>query len=202
VRGSVGDSLGIIDAAALFEDPAAIVGMPFDLATGIGFDLGLRWSWRSLAAGLVCRDLYSPAIVTRYSDVAGFFTGPSASRLGDPTYDTLDRSLDFGFAWTPDLGVLERFLDSVTVAVDYRDILDLFALFPRNAILNVGLGVEARMLDIVAIRAGINEALLSVGAGIDLGACKMGVSVLGSERGDDPGQLPTYNLVLDFDFRF
>jgi len=202
VRGDVGASMGIVEAAAIFDSPAELLGETFVLATGIGFDLGLRWSWESLAAGLVCRDLFSPAIVTEYSSLDGFLNDPAGSRQGDPSYALLRRSLDIGFAWTPELDVLGRVLDSITVAVDYRDILDLFAIVPRNAILNLGVGVEARMLDIVAVRAGINEALLSVGAGIDIGFCTMGVSVLGTELGLDPGDRPTYNLLADFSFRF
>jgi len=194
--------MGIVEAAGLFGDPLSILGEDFVLATGIGFDLGLRWSWKSLAAGLVCRDLFSPALISTYSSLDGFLNDPAGTRLGDPAYESLDRRLDIGFAWSPDLGVAGRFVDSVDVALDYRDILSLFEPGSRNPILNLGLGVEARMLDIVALRAGISEALLSVGAGIDMGVLKFGISVLGSELGREPGSRPIYNLVADFGFRF
>jgi len=201
-RGNLGKSMGFLEVADLMSDPMAILGEDFTLATGIGCDLGLRWSWESLAAGLVCRDLFSPAIVAKYDSLSGFIDEPSTTILGDPTYEFLKRSLDIGFAWTPELGKLGRILDSITVAIDYRDILDFFALVPRNAILKLGLGVEARMLDIVAVRAGINEALLSAGVGIDIGVLKLGFSVLGTELGIDPGVRPNYNLILDFSFRY
>ncbi len=202
VRGTVGTTMGILEVAELFDDPMSILGESFVLATGIGFDLGLRWSWKSLAAGIVCRDLFSPAIVSTYSSAEGFFNDPAASRLGDPAYQFVDRRLDAGFAWTPELGVLGRVLDSISLALDYRDILALFEPASRNPILNVGLGFEARMLEIATVRAGINEALLSCGAGVDIGICKFGVSVLGTELGREPGYRPTYNLVIDFSFRF
>ncbi len=200
-RGNLGKSMGFLEVADLMSDPMAILGEDFTLATGIGCDLGLRWSWESIAAGLVCRDLFSPAIVASYDSLAGFIDEPSTTILGDPSYEFLKRSLDIGFAWTPELGKLGRILDSITVALDYRDILDFFAVPPRNAILKLGLGVEARMLDIVAVRAGINEALLSAGVGIDIGVLKLGFSVLGTELGIDPGVRPNYNLILDFSFR-
>ncbi len=201
-RGSLGKSMGFLEVADLMDDPMAILGEDFALATGIGCDLGLRWSWKSLAAGLACRDLFSPAIVASYDSLSGFIDEPSATILGDPTYEFLKRSLDIGFAWTPELGKLGRVLDSITVALDYRDLLDFFALVPRNAILKLGLGVEARALDIVSVRAGINEALLSCGVGIDIGVLKLGFSVLGTELGKDPGVRPNYNLILDFSFRY
>ena len=201
-RGSLGKSMGFLEVADLMDDPMAILGEDFALATGIGCDLGLRWSWKSLAAGLACRDLFSPAIVASYDSLSGFIDEPSATILGDPTYEFLKRSLDIGFAWTPELGKLGRVLDSITVALDFRDRLDFFALVPRNAILKLGLGVEARALDIVSVRAGINEALLSCGVGIDIGVLKLGFSVLGTELGKDPGVRPNYNLILDFSFRY
>lgn len=202
VRGTVGTTMGILEVAELFDDPMSILAESFVLTTGIGFDLGLRWSWKSLAAGLVCRDLFSPAIVTTYSSAEGFFNDPAASRIGDPDYMFVDRRLDASFAWKPELGVLDRVFDSITLALDYRDILALFEPASRNPILNVGLGLELRMLEIATVRAGINEALLTCGAGIDIGVCKFGVSVLGTELGREPGYRPTYNLVIDFSFRF
>jgi hypothetical protein len=202
VRGNVGSKMDILSVAAMFDDPLAIVNQDFTLATGIGFDLGTRWSWRSLAAGLVCRDVFSPALVSTYSSLDGFLNDPSGSRAGDPSYLAVDRKLEAGFAWTPEIGILQRFIDSFAVAVDYRDILAFLEPGSRNPILNVGLGVEARLLEIVALRAGVNEGLLSAGAGIDMGFLKFGVSVLGTELGREPGYRPTYNLVADFSFRF
>jgi hypothetical protein len=202
VRGNVGSKMDILAVAGMFDDPLAILNQDFTLATGIGFDLGTRWSWRSLAAGLVCRDVFSPALVSTYSSLDGFLNDPAGSRVGDPSYLAIDRKLDAGFAWTPDIGVLQRVIDSFAVAVDYRDILALLEPGSRNPILNVGLGVEARLLEIVALRAGVNEGLLSAGAGIDMGFLKFGVSVLGTELGREPGYRPTYNLIADFSFRF
>ena len=93
-------------------------------------------------------------------------------------------------------------IDTLVVALDYKDILDLFAIVPRNAILNVGLGVEARVLDIVTLRAGIADALPSAGMGLNLSAFTMNISAYGAELGLDPGNRPYYNLLIDFDFKY
>ena len=203
VRGDVSPNMGIIEAVGLISNPMALLAKPFNLSTGVGVDAGLRWSWRDqLAAGLACRDAYSPAIVTKYTSLSGFISDPANSKPDPSTFETLKRSLDFGFMWSPDLGRLGQVLDSLVIAVDYRDILDLASPVPRNAILNASVGLELRVLDIVSLRAGINETLLSAGAGIDLGVFKLNVAAFGRELGLDPGNRPYYNLLVDFDFKY
>jgi hypothetical protein len=198
VRGLVSKSTDILGLVALTSDLGSVLASPFALTTGVGLDAGLRWSWKSLSVGLVCHDLYSPAIVTTYSNTFDFFN----SVPGVAVFDTLKRSLDFGFAWTPSLGRLGQVLDTLVLALDYRDILDLGSPVPRNPILNVGLGVETRFLDIVTLRAGINEALLSAGMGLHLGAVTMNICAYGAELGLDPGVRPYYNLLVDFAFKY
>jgi hypothetical protein len=97
---------------------------------------------------------------------------------------------------------LGQVIDSLVFALDYRDILDLTSLVPRNPILNVGLGVEARVLEIVTLRAGINDALPSAGIGLHLGVCTINLVAYGAELGLDPGDRPYYNLLVDFDFKY
>jgi hypothetical protein len=204
VIGSVAPTMGIVEAENVFSNPMSLLSnSAFDLTTGIGADLGLRWAWQNtLAAGLAYRDLYSPAIVTTYSSIQGFLGNSASAKTGDPTSETLPSKLDAGFSWTPELGgLLSKVMDSFVLCLDYKDILDLFSVVPRNPILNVGLGLETRVLDIIRIRAGIADALLSAGMGIDLGACTVNLAVFGTELGLDPGDRTCYNLLLDFSFK-
>ena len=97
---------------------------------------------------------------------------------------------------------LGRFIDSFTLALDYDDILDLASVLPRNPILNVGLGLEARLLDIVSLRAGVSDALLNAGVGLDLSALRVDLAVFGTELGLDPGDRPTYNLLASLEFSY
>jgi hypothetical protein len=198
VRGETKGSRGIIEAVDLASKPGDILNDPFTFTSGVGLDLGLRWSRKQLAAGLVCRDLFSPAIATEYSSASAFF----GSGSGDASYVRLPRSLDLGVAWTPELGKMGEVMDSFVLAVDYKDILDLFSLTPRNPILNASIGAEAKVLHIVTLRTGIADALLSAGAGIDLNAFEMNLSVFGTELGLEPGDRPCYNLLIDFDFKY
>jgi hypothetical protein len=198
VRGDVLKSTDILGLVSLTSNLGSVLASPFTLTTGIGLDAGLRWAWKGLAAGLVCRDVYSPALVTTFANTMDFFS----SVPGATSYATIKRSLDLGFAWSPELGRLGEVLDSLVIALDYRDILDLASPVPRNPILNVGLGVETRFLDIVSMRVGINEALLSAGMGLHLGVLTLNIAAYGAERGLDPGIRPYYNLLVDFDFKY
>ena len=203
VRGGISPTMGAIEAMDLISNPMALLSKPFNLTTGIGIDAGLRWSWKDqVAAGLACRDAFSPALVTQYTSMMGFLGDPANSKVGLPTYEALRRSLDFGVSWSPSLGRLAQILDSLVIALDYRDILDLANPVPRNPILNVGFGLELKVLDIVSLRAGIDDALLSMGMGLDLGVFTLNVAAFGRELGLDPGNRPYYNLLIDFDFKY
>lgn len=199
VRGDLSPTMGIVEAMGKISDPMSLLNDSFSLSTGIGIDAGLRWDWEErVAVGLACRDAFSPAIVTKYGSATDFLNAIP----GKSTYDALKRSLDFGAMWSPSLGRLGQVIDSLTIALDYRDILDLASPLPRNPILNVGLGLEARVLEIITLRAGIDETLLSAGAGLDLGIFKLSIAAYGSELGLDPGDRPYYNLLVDFDFKY
>lgn len=200
VRGDIAKTMGIFEAAGLASNLGSVLNSPLTLSTGIGIDAGLRWSWNGrVAAGLVCHDLYSPAISTQYASATAFLDAAPGT---PPSYNTVKRSLDAGFMWAPALGRLGQILDSLILALDYRDILDLASFIPRNPILNVGLGVEARVLDIVTLRAGIADALLSAGLGLNLSVFTISIAAYGSELGLDPGDRPYYNLLIDFDFKY
>ncbi|HOX33449.1 MAG TPA: hypothetical protein PLB91_14055 [Spirochaetales bacterium] len=190
---SIQDILG--DLGSLYSDT------PFFLTTGVGVDLGLRWSWESLAAGLVCRDAFSPAVLTEYASASGFFSDPSAAKV-ESGYALVDPDLAVGFSWHPALGRLARYVDDFILFLDYADILGLFEPIPRNAVLNLRLGAEARVLDILSLRLGMNEALLAAGVGLDLSVVQVEMAVFGEELGLDPGDRPSYNLLLGFDFLY
>lgn len=202
VRGETLATYDIVSLSSFISNPAELLTKPYNLTTGIGMDLGLRWSYEDrLAAGLVCRDLYSPAIVTTYPGGLAQFVGNNAPGTS-PSYTYVQPNLDFGLMWRPELGGLSRVFDSLTLAADYSDILNLFALLPRNAILNASLGAEARVLDILYLRIGIQEALLSAGVGVDLHIFTINIAAFGTELGLEPGSWPVYNLLMTVDFRY
>jgi hypothetical protein len=202
VRGAFVLNGGLLELMGLMAAPENILGQPFVLTTGIGLDAGIRWNWDEVVAvGLSCMDAYSPSSVSTYSNISGFIGNP-ASSLTSTTAGLVHPDLGFGLMWKPPLGVFGRVFDGLTFLLDYDDILDLFAAIPRNAILNVDLGVEARILEILSIRVGVREALPQAGVYFDLAAFKMGVSAWGDELGYEPGERPIYNLALSFDFEY
>ena len=199
VRGAISEEKGLFEVESLM-DPTALLSSPFTLTTGIGLDAGLRWNWEErVAVGLVCRDAYSPALVSTYGDISSFISNP-ASSLSSTVYSKIDPNLALGASWSPDLGALGHYVDGLTLAADYSDILDLFSPLPRNAILNVGIGAEVRLLEIMTVRLGIKEALLQAGMGFDLGGTRVSATAFGRELGLEPGSRPIYNLLISFEF--
>jgi hypothetical protein len=182
-----------------FVDIANIGGllndMPLKTYMGLGVDVGARYTFANfLSAGLVFYDLYTPALV---SDLGG--------GTADPGYGAVLPRLDLGVAYNPgnQFEFLNRFLTGLVVTLDYHDFLDLaFSLIPRNPVLNIGVGVEAVLLNIVSVRLGIADALPAVGLGLDLSIFKLDLAMHGKELGLDPGDHSTYEIDLGLLFRY
>jgi len=174
---------------------------PFDSIAGVGLDLGLRYDFsRLFAAALVCRDIYSPAVVTTYSSAEAFIEGSDE----DPSsrYGQVRPRLDVGVSYSPRIVLFERYISGLVLALDYHDILDLYELIPRNPILNIGLGAELQLLDVLSLRAGIADALPSAGFGLDMRFVRLDFTMRGREFGYDPGYMPVFAMDLDLLFRY
>lgn len=197
VEGPIDALMDVVEAPASLMDDSTLT-----MVSGIGFDVGARWSPSdSFALGLVLRDAYSPAIITEYSDLESFRQDPSAAKESTE-YDFVAPDLSIGLAYYAPFAVFRRLGIDLSVYLDYRDILNLMAAVPRNPILNVGLGAELILLDILSLRAGINDALLAAGFGLDLSFFTLSLAMYGRELGLDPGQRPAYNVVVALDFRY
>lgn len=200
LRGTSLSEASILTVTDLFED-FSLSTAPFTLTAGVGLDVGLRYEYRKTMTGaLVCRDLYSPVSVTDYDSVDAFLNGS----VTEPTTSskTIDPQWDIGFLYTPHLPVLERYLSGMVIAVDYRDVFGMFDLIPRNPILNLGLGVEAVFLDVLSLRAGIGDALPSLGFGLDMRFMRLDFAMRGIEFGLDPGYDPVFAMDLGLLFRY
>jgi hypothetical protein len=202
VRGETLATYDVLSISSFVSNPAELLSKPYNLTTGIGIDTGLRWSYEGrIAAGLACRDLYSPALVTTYPGGLIQFLGNNTA-ASNPSYTYVQPNLDLGLMWKPRIAFLSQVVESLTLAMDYGDILNLFSLLPRNAILNLSFGLETRVLDILYLRAGIQQALLSAGVGIDLHAFTINFAAFGTELGLEPGSRSVYNLLMMIDFRY
>jgi hypothetical protein len=187
----------IIDVGDLFDDP---LDVPLKTALGMGVDLGVKYTYaETFSAALVCFDPYSPAMVTSYHSAGGFFDGDDSSDTG---YAVVKPRLDIGFKYRIRSTFLDRYISDFVILADYHDFLDLTALIPRNPILNIGLGMELKVLDVLSFRAGIYDALPSAGFGLDLRFMQLDCSIYGKELGLDPGIHPTYGLDIGLLFRY
>ncbi len=174
---------------------------PFASVMGLGFDLGLRYEYdRTLAVGLVCRDVYSPALVSAFASASDFFSGAQAIDSGSS--GKIDPRLDMGIAYYPRFERLERYVTNLVFLLDYRDFLDLFALIPRHPILNVSFGTEVVVLDALSLRLGIADALPCAGFGLDLKFAQFDFAMRGIELGLDPGVNPVLAMDIGLLFRY
>ena len=174
---------------------------PFSFISGIGFDLGFRYSYLNMiTVGLVGRDIYSPTVRNTYSNVDAFSSGTAPL---EEFKGIVPFALDFGVMYSPDFESKNLFISDIKVYLDYYDMLD-FWLYPESAvnpILHIGFGTEISMLSILDVRAGFNQGLLSAGLGLDLHYFKMNLAMYGTELSTEPGLQPVYNIQLGFEFR-
>jgi len=200
IRAALGATASLTDIMALVSDPGALLASPLVMTSGLGFDVGVLWTYDdTVALGLVMRDAYSPAMLTTYSNYTAFTDNPSS---GTQSWGLVPADLAFGLAYHPRFAFLSAIGADFSLFLDYADILDLFSIVPRNPILNVRLGAELRLLDILYLRAGIKDALPAAGFGIDLQAFTFSLAMHGQELGLEPGSRPVFNLIAGFEFRY
>lgn len=194
-------SAGTVETALMpLMNPANLLGdTPFAIASGIGFDLGLRWDGPfGLSVGIAARDLYSPAMLSSYDSFADYQADPGVAA----DYAVVPADLSVGLRYAPPFAFLRDLGIETAFLVDYRYILDLLAPLPRNAILNLSAGAEVSLLEILYLRGGFRDGLPSAGFGIDLSWFAMNLAMYGVEAGLEPGARPVFNLALSFDFRY
>lgn len=190
-------ALASVDTA--FNDPFG--GIPFNIVTGLGLDVGALWSFGDFALALSARDAFTPYIASSYTSYDGFKANPTAAKI-DTTTDLMPIDLSLGFRWSPRWLFLARSGSELTLLADYRNIVGLFRVLDRNPILELSLGAEIVMLEILSLRAGIRDALPSAGFGMDLEFFDLSLTMYGKELGLEPGQRPVFNLLFAIDFRY
>jgi hypothetical protein len=204
INGSVSLEKSILEFESLFSSisPDLILDEKLFLTTGIGLDIGVRYSYNdTIAFGLIGRNLFAPTITYEYASVNGFMDKESPT--GDPSQGRLPIDLTTGFIYTPGFELFNGLLSDFKFALDYRDILD-FVTHPGttlNPLLKIGMGLEMQLLDIIALRGGFSEGLFSSGLGIDLSIFTINLAMFGSELSSEPGIHPVYNIILGLEFR-
>lgn len=168
--------------------------IPTVLATGFGLDAGILYRFGSiLNVGVVCRDAFTPVYVSKYATFENYLDGVPA---GETKSDLLEPDIDAGV--TVQIPVPETWvtISGFRFMMDYRNILDRFKPASRNPILDAAIGTEIELLDVVSLRAGINDAYLSSGLGLDLTFFTIDFAMYGRELGLEPGKRPLLNMEL------
>ncbi|MDR0586846.1 MAG: hypothetical protein LBG26_06370 [Treponema sp.] len=185
----------ILNVTEMFDD---IDSRPFETHFGFGLDLGINYSFAGkLSLALAGYDVFSPALVTRYAAFSDYGSG------GSQNYATVTPRLALGVLYRIQNDFLDRYLSDFIVMLDYRDLLDPFiSLIPRNPVLNISLGAEIKLFEVLSIRAGIADALPSLGFGLDMKILQFDFAMRGKELGLDPGVQSVYAIDIGFLFRY
>jgi hypothetical protein len=86
-------------------------------------------------------------------------------------------------------------------AFDWHDVINVFQqddYMRRNAALDIAMGLQISMLDMIMVRFGMNEMLPAFGIGFDFGPIELDLAYYGKELGLEPGQFPV--AAVDFTF--
>ena len=181
--------------------PSSIMDEPFDLTTGMGIDMGLRYTpVPPLVLGLTVQNLLSPAVVNEYASLNSFLDNNPPD---DRVRARIPQNISFGLMYRPDLGPsLSRHISDLKLLFDYRDIFD-FWIAPEqgeNIVLKFGLGTEITLLRVLDLRAGFARGLPAAGLGIDFGVMDFDVAMYGSELSTEPGFRSVFNVALGVRF--
>jgi hypothetical protein len=163
---------------------------------GAGLDLGIMYRGAGLlkgfSAGATFTDIFNVG-----KPIADLLDSEGVEELTG-TY-TVPFAFNLGAAY--ELKLLGNLL-GIVVAADWRDVFSNPNDYTRrNPALNIGLGAQVSLLNMFKVRLGMSDALLSIGAGVDLGAFEISLAYYGKELGLEPGQNPVAALDLTIAFR-
>ncbi|MFP3090622.1 hypothetical protein LQZ21_09885 [Treponema sp. TIM-1] len=183
----------------LFNDNALMAGFNFaPFTVGTGMDMGLQYRLiDNFTVGLTVNDLFSLAYVTFQDlNLYSHSDSPPAGYFG-----YVEPTVNLGVSYK----IFDNPLLSWAVMADYRDFAGLFwqqDYTVRNGWLNLSLGTELTLFKRLALRAGMNDMLPSVGVGFDLVIFKLDAAFYGKELSNEPGGLSTYAMDLGLLFRY
>ena len=192
VRVRAHEKMDVVEMTGDDADPLGSLSVP--LIMGAGFDMGFIYRWDvGFSAGLTFDD-----IVTRGGVVANYI-GSDSKTYYVPFSMNLGLAYDFkvGRFWETAPAFLEK--SGFTFAIDWRNMTNAFQqddYSKRNAALDLGIGLQISLADMVKFRMGMNEMLPAVGLGFDFGPVEIDAAYYGKELGLEPGQLSTAALDL------
>jgi len=181
------------------DSSASTVNIPLTSTIGFGINAGVQYRYADfLNVGLVWNNVFSSTKTANY-DLENE-EQPLSFDGEDVVKGKLTPTVALGVGVKVPINFI---ITSLTAYVDHENILDFFPgdKLVRNPILGFNAGVEAVVLKMISLRAGINESYISAGVGLRLLAINIDFAVFGSELGLEPGARPQLNTALSISIK-
>lgn len=181
------------------DSSASTLNIPLTSTVGFGINAGVQYRFADfLNVGLVWNNVFSSTKTANY-DLENE-EQPISFDGEDVVKGKLTPTVALGVGVKVPINFI---ITSLTAYVDHENILDFFAgdKLVRNPILGFNAGVEAVVLKMISLRAGINESYVSAGVGLRLLAINIDFAVFGSELGLEPGARPQLNTALSISIK-
>ncbi len=190
-----------------FKPEELISQIPAAFSVGFGFDIGVQYQFLEMVnVALVWQDIFSPVWTNSLLSVSDFGSLFDDEGKGY-TYDVLDSQLGIGASVDLPLEKLTGGVVSHAAAyVNYKDFLQLVRNAESNALfqdplLDLAIGTEVVILDMLALRVGMNQLFPSGGIGLYLGDFALDFSVHNEELGYQGEKWQQLNFGLSFSFQ-
>ncbi|HUZ16939.1 MAG TPA: hypothetical protein VMV68_01040 [Spirochaetia bacterium] len=198
---AIEDSLLVLPTLLSSLGASTLTSAPFYFDTAIGVDAGIRYSYRDLlSVGIVGKNIYTPDLQSYYGTMQDFLNGTAAAST---TNTVIPFNLSAGVLFTPRISLLDRYITGLKLMLDYNDIVGFLthAATANNPLLNIGLGTEITLLNILDLRGGFYEGLFSAGLGLDLKYFRIDAAMFGTEMSTQPGLNPVFNILVAISFK-
>ena len=169
---------------------------------GLALDFGARWDYADFKTGLVIRDVGSTIIgFKEYSGTqwASGLSFPSGGSTAGSTLYRIPMVVGLGTNWTPDMGSLGPLFQpslSFDLQIPIKDELTEPSFWTWTH-----LGAEAKFLQFLAVRAGMNQGYFTFGLGAKVYIFDFNLAVYTDEMGRYSGTLPRPAISMELAFR-
>jgi len=169
---------------------------------GMGWDLGARWDYQTFKTGLVIRDAGSTVI--NFKDYTGtqWAAGLGFPAGGTSTGTTLFRVptvIGLGSSWTPDMGQAGAMFQP-SLSVDFQ--IPVKDEFTQTSFWTwTHLGAEARFLQFLSLRTGLNQGYFTFGLGAKVFILDFNLAIYADELGRYSGLNRRSALAMEWAFR-
>ncbi len=190
------DSLSGGDSDVTFDTVDAMGGF------GVGFDLGVDFYWRDLIASMTMRDIGNTRYFFKSMDT--LFGMQFSGNSVDDIYVT-PWTLNFGVAYSPTMGKINRFIDPTIHASWSQPLVkedSLYGYSAQSFWTRLDMGAEIVLLSSVALRAGFQGGYFTAGFGLDLFFLELNGALYSEELGTHAGDKSSMGGSMEVAFRF